>query len=169
MCDELGSESCLVEGQDSGEDDNEAKPEPVPSFTEVLYAFETMRAFVYGHDVTEKDQANIVNIENPDKNESSCVRDLLWRREVPLKRKEILYMAYFVPIVTYAAETRTMSVRETRKVEEHELAGQTNQERGGEEEDQLAHNVGNTQRLSVQDVHTDNKFNMLLTVKLKHT
>nr|CAD7262111.1 unnamed protein product [Timema shepardi] len=46
-----------------------------------------------------------------------CVRDLLGRREVPLKCKEVLYRKYFVPIITYAAETRTVNVRKTRKVE----------------------------------------------------
>nr|CAD7427772.1 unnamed protein product [Timema monikensis] len=29
-----------------------------------------------------------------------CVRDLLWKREVPLKCKEVLYGAYFIPIVS---------------------------------------------------------------------
>jgi hypothetical protein len=35
-----------------------------PSFTEALCAFESMRAFMYAHDITERDQANIVNIES---------------------------------------------------------------------------------------------------------
>jgi hypothetical protein len=34
-----------------------------PSFTEALRAFESMRAFMYAH-ITERDQANIVNIES---------------------------------------------------------------------------------------------------------
>jgi hypothetical protein len=34
------------------------------SFTEALRAFESMRAFIYAHDITERDQANIVNIES---------------------------------------------------------------------------------------------------------
>jgi hypothetical protein len=34
-----------------------------PSFTEALHAFESMRAFMYAHDITERDQANIINIE----------------------------------------------------------------------------------------------------------
>nr|CAD7448787.1 unnamed protein product [Timema bartmani] len=45
--------------------------------------------------------------------DEKCVRDLLWRREVSLKCKEVLYRAYFVRIVTHAAETGTL----TRKVE----------------------------------------------------
>nr|CAD7261973.1 unnamed protein product [Timema shepardi] len=44
-------------------------------------------------------------------------KDLLWRREVSLKCKEVLYRAYFVPIVSYAAETWTVNVRETREAE----------------------------------------------------
>jgi hypothetical protein len=32
-----------------------------PSFTEALGAFEPMRALMYAHDITERDQANIVN------------------------------------------------------------------------------------------------------------
>jgi hypothetical protein len=35
-----------------------------PSFTEALHVFESMRAFMYAHDITERDQANIVNIES---------------------------------------------------------------------------------------------------------
>jgi hypothetical protein len=34
-----------------------------PSFMEALHAFESMRALMYAHDITERDQANIVNIE----------------------------------------------------------------------------------------------------------
>jgi hypothetical protein len=30
---------------------------------EALHVFETMRAFMYAHDITERNQANIVNIE----------------------------------------------------------------------------------------------------------
>jgi hypothetical protein len=37
----------------------------VPSFMEALGAFESMRVFMYAHDITtEQDQANIVNIES---------------------------------------------------------------------------------------------------------
>jgi hypothetical protein len=35
-----------------------------PGFTEALRAFESMRAFMYAHDITERDQANIVNTES---------------------------------------------------------------------------------------------------------
>jgi hypothetical protein len=35
-----------------------------PSFMEALRAFESMRALMYAHDITERDQANIVNIES---------------------------------------------------------------------------------------------------------
>jgi hypothetical protein len=65
MCGELGSGSCVEEVQDGGGDDGvEAEPKPVPSFTEALHAFESMRAFMYAHYITERDQANIVNIES---------------------------------------------------------------------------------------------------------
>jgi hypothetical protein len=40
------------------------KPVPMPSFMEALRVFESMRAFMYAHDITERDQANIVNIES---------------------------------------------------------------------------------------------------------
>jgi hypothetical protein len=35
-----------------------------PSFTEALRVFEYMRALMYAHDITERDQANTVNIES---------------------------------------------------------------------------------------------------------
>jgi 2-keto-4-pentenoate hydratase/2-oxohepta-3-ene-1,7-dioic acid hydratase in catechol pathway len=35
-----------------------------PSFREALRAFESMRGFTYAHDISERDQANIVNIES---------------------------------------------------------------------------------------------------------
>jgi hypothetical protein len=44
-----------------GDDDDEAKPKQVPSFTEALRAFESMGAFMNAHDITKRDQANIVN------------------------------------------------------------------------------------------------------------
>jgi hypothetical protein len=35
-----------------------------PSFTEAFRAFESMRVFMYAHDITDRYQANIVNIES---------------------------------------------------------------------------------------------------------
>jgi 2-keto-4-pentenoate hydratase/2-oxohepta-3-ene-1,7-dioic acid hydratase in catechol pathway len=35
-----------------------------PGFMEAFRAFESMRAFMCAHDITERDQANIVNIES---------------------------------------------------------------------------------------------------------
>nr|CAD7406376.1 unnamed protein product [Timema poppensis] len=55
ICDGLRSESFREEGQDGGEDDNEVELEPVVSLIGALRAFKTMRAFVYGHDIIEKD------------------------------------------------------------------------------------------------------------------
>jgi hypothetical protein len=63
-CGELGSGSCAEEVQGGGGGGDEAKPEPVPSFTEALCVFESVRAFMYAHDITKRDQANIVNIES---------------------------------------------------------------------------------------------------------
>jgi hypothetical protein len=45
----------VEEGQGDGGDDDEAEPEAVPSFTEALCAFESMRAFMYAHGITERD------------------------------------------------------------------------------------------------------------------
>jgi hypothetical protein len=66
MCGVLGSGSCVeeVQGGGGGGGDDEAEPKPVPSFTEALCAFESMRVFMYAHDITERDQANTDNIEN---------------------------------------------------------------------------------------------------------
>jgi hypothetical protein len=60
-----GSGSCVEGGGQGygGVDDNEAKSNPVPSFTNALRTFEPMRAFTYAHDITKKDQVNIINIE----------------------------------------------------------------------------------------------------------
>jgi hypothetical protein len=65
MCCELGSGSCVekVCGGGGGGGGDEAEPEPVLSFMEALRAFESMRAFMYAHNIFERDQANIVNIE----------------------------------------------------------------------------------------------------------
>jgi hypothetical protein len=35
-----------------------------PGFTEALRAFESMRVFMYAHDITERDQASIAHIES---------------------------------------------------------------------------------------------------------
>jgi hypothetical protein len=56
MCGAVGSGSCVEEGQgDGGDDDDEAESEPVPSFTEALRALESVRAFIYAHNITERD------------------------------------------------------------------------------------------------------------------
>jgi hypothetical protein len=63
MCGALGSGSCMEEVQDGGGGGDDVKPETVLSFTEALRAFESMRVFMYAH-ITERDQANTVNIES---------------------------------------------------------------------------------------------------------
>jgi hypothetical protein len=64
MCGAFGSGSSVEEGQgDSGGDEDEAESKPVPSFTEALHVFESMRAFMYAHNITKRDQENYVNIE----------------------------------------------------------------------------------------------------------
>ena len=32
------------------------------------------------------------------------VRGLVWNKDIPMKAKEIMYKAYYVPIMTYAAD-----------------------------------------------------------------
>jgi hypothetical protein len=56
---ELRSGSCVEEVQGGGgyDDDDEAEPEPMPNFTEPLCASECSH-------ITERDQANTVNIES---------------------------------------------------------------------------------------------------------
>jgi len=61
-CGEVEIGSCVEEEQGGGGyDGDKAEPEPVPSFTEALRAFESMRAFLYALDITER---NIVKIES---------------------------------------------------------------------------------------------------------
>jgi hypothetical protein len=63
MCGVVGSGSCMEEGQgDGGGDDDEVESKPVLSFMEGLLEFESLRAFMYAHDITKRDQVNIVNI-----------------------------------------------------------------------------------------------------------
>jgi hypothetical protein len=53
MCGELGSGSCVEEVQGGGDDDEAG-----------FYGStsESMRVFMYAHDITKRDQADIVNI-----------------------------------------------------------------------------------------------------------
>jgi hypothetical protein len=65
MCGALGSGSCVEEVQGGhGDDDDTVEPETVPSYTEALRVFESMGVFMYAHDITDRYQANIVNIES---------------------------------------------------------------------------------------------------------
>lgn len=63
MCEEVASGSSMEEGQVDSDDNDEVDPKPVPSFQEALSAFETMRAFIYAHEIADRDQVNIINIE----------------------------------------------------------------------------------------------------------
>jgi hypothetical protein len=49
--------------EEQGDDDDEAESIPVPSFMEALRVFESMKAFMYAHDITKRDHASIINIE----------------------------------------------------------------------------------------------------------
>jgi hypothetical protein len=55
----------LQEGQGDGNsgDDDEAESELVQRFTQAFNTFESMRASIYAHDITKRDQETIVNIE----------------------------------------------------------------------------------------------------------
>nr|CAD7256410.1 unnamed protein product [Timema shepardi] len=84
--------------------------------TQIEVLNENLVKFLMDRDDLHMEQDSmLVDIE--DLTRYLCVRDPLWRKEVPLKCEEVLYRTYFVPIVTYEAETWTLKVRETRKVE----------------------------------------------------
>ncbi|GFT24376.1 hypothetical protein NPIL_634271 [Nephila pilipes] len=63
-------ENCDVKNKNNGEDAeenvyaDEAEPTPVPSQSDAITAFETVRTFLYSHESTEKHQKNVVNLEN---------------------------------------------------------------------------------------------------------
>ena len=49
------------------------------------------------------------------------VRNLVWNKEIPRKCKEVMYKMYYSPILTYAAETWTMTRREESKIQASEM------------------------------------------------
>ena len=49
------------------------------------------------------------------------VRKLVWNKEVPKKSKEIMYKVYYVPILTYAAETWTLTSRQESRIQASEM------------------------------------------------
>ena len=49
------------------------------------------------------------------------VRGLVWDREVPLECKKVMYKTYFVPILTYAAETWAEGSRERSRIQAAEM------------------------------------------------
>ncbi|KAJ4426949.1 hypothetical protein ANN_26748 [Periplaneta americana] len=63
MCEEVASGCSMEEGQVDSDDNDEVDPKPVPSFQEALSAFEIMRVFIYAHEIADRDQVNIINIE----------------------------------------------------------------------------------------------------------
>jgi hypothetical protein len=50
-------------GSGSG-DDTEAEPEPLPGFSEARNVFESVKVFFYAHNITKRDQVNIMNTES---------------------------------------------------------------------------------------------------------
>jgi hypothetical protein len=63
VCGVVGSGSCVEKGQGDGGGDDEAEWKPVPSFTKAICAFESMRVFMYAHNINSRDQVNTVNID----------------------------------------------------------------------------------------------------------
>ena len=49
------------------------------------------------------------------------VRGLVWNKDIPMKAKEVMYKAYYVPIMTYAAETWTITQRDESRVQAAEM------------------------------------------------
>jgi exonuclease III len=51
----------------------------------------------------------------------NVVRDLIWSRDVPVKCKKVIYNSYYVPVITYGAETWTMKKRDESRVQAMEM------------------------------------------------
>ncbi|KAL1447116.1 hypothetical protein WDU94_005460 [Cyamophila willieti] len=51
----------------------------------------------------------------------SCVKDLIWNTHVPLKCKKTIFQTYYIPILTYGAETWVMKTREESRVQAAEM------------------------------------------------
>ena len=49
------------------------------------------------------------------------VRNLVWKKEVPMKCKEGMYKMYYCPILTYAAETWTLTKRQENRIQASEM------------------------------------------------
>ena len=49
------------------------------------------------------------------------VRNLVWRKEVPMKCKEVMYKMYYCPILTFAAETWTLTKRQENRIQASEM------------------------------------------------
>lgn len=51
----------------------------------------------------------------------NIVKDLIWNPHVPIKCKKTIYQTYFVPIITYGAETWVMKAREESRLQAAEM------------------------------------------------
>ncbi|GFT87443.1 hypothetical protein NPIL_184041 [Nephila pilipes] len=63
MCDNAKNKNNGEKAEDNVHTD-EAELTPLPSLSEAIMTFETVRTFTYVHEIIEKDQKNIVNLEN---------------------------------------------------------------------------------------------------------
>jgi hypothetical protein len=70
-CGVVGSWNFVEERQGDGGDADETESKPVSSFTEALHAFESIRMFMYAHNITKRDEVNIINIERFEKERCS--------------------------------------------------------------------------------------------------
>lgn len=59
---QMGNEEYVTPHQNH--EDTETEPQQLPSFAQALSAFETVRTFIYSHEISETDQNNIINLEN---------------------------------------------------------------------------------------------------------
>jgi hypothetical protein len=66
-CDFSSTDELFVDRKEDGdeeeEDEDEREPEAVPSFAEAHTAFQTVKSFFYAHNIGERDEENILNME----------------------------------------------------------------------------------------------------------
>ncbi|KAL1446149.1 hypothetical protein WDU94_012366 [Cyamophila willieti] len=51
----------------------------------------------------------------------NCVKGIIWNNNVPLKCKKAIYQTYFIPILTYGAETWVMQQKEDSRIQAAEM------------------------------------------------